>query len=345
MTLARLKFFRDTRLVGLAVVGALGAAFASSGCLDDRECSEGAGSVVGNLFYGLDDSHTTQHLRAVDSRGNLMIAVGDAGTVTAGDPATASWTVFDAGTEEDLLGVATPDGITVVAVGTNGAVVRSEDSGETWTTMDAGVDGELRSVVAVTDAGFVAVGDGVGTFSEDGGLTWTPSTGLEEVSSRDVAQMQGREVFSVGDAGRLARSDDGGASWTVDTINSQFAELDLQTVDFRNADEGRIGTNSGRILITSNGGSSWSNDGAVAGSALGIAFISTETWVATDTPGIFYRHHTDPAYVERILTSGAERFEDVKVTPQGDAVFVGENGVVLRGLLDYDVFPQSCFES
>ena len=339
-----MRTVHHSRLFGLALAGALGVGLATSGCVDQLECSEDAGSVVGNFFYGLDESGTDNHLRAVDSRGDLMIAVGDRGVITSGDPAGQTWTLRDSGTEEDLLGVATLDGERVVAVGTNGTVIRSEDGGVTWVAMESGTDAELRSITTVT-GGFVAIGEGVGIWSEDAGETWTATDALEGLSLRDISQLSGPQVYAVGDAGQIARSSDGGKSWTTDVVSSQFADLDLLSVSFRNADEGRIGTNSGRILVSTNSGTSWSNDGAVTGAALGIAVVNTETWVAADAPAVFYRHHTDPAYVERILSTGAERFEDVRVTPNGDAVMVGENGVVLRGLLDYDVINQYCFQS
>jgi hypothetical protein len=83
----------------------------------------------------------------------------------------------------------------------------------------------------------------------------------------------------------------------------------------------------------------------VAGAGHAVALVSTETWVAAEGNAVFYRYRTDPAYVERVLTVGAERFYDVRVNPYGDAIFVGEKGVILRGRLEYTQIPQYCYGS
>lgn len=319
----------------------------SVGCLGEDECTEGDGEVVGRFYYAVDDSGTEADLRSIDVRGEVMFAVGDGGTLLTGSPDAGEWTVRESGTSADLVGVATVDGVTAVAVGADGTVLRSADGGETWATVDAGLGAgsTLSSVAAVGSAGFVIVGDGVGAWSEDGGETWAAGGGLEGVGLNDVAPISGSRVLAVGDGGTTAESKDAGATWTVGEVDGEFAQLDLRGVSFRGGGEGRIITNSGRVLATDNAGLSWTSDGVVAGAGHAVAVVTTETWVAAEGNAVFYRYHTDPAYVERTLTVGAQRYFDVRVSPNGDAVFVGEKGVILRGLVDYAQIPQYCYGS
>jgi photosystem II stability/assembly factor-like uncharacterized protein len=318
-----------------------------AGCLDFNDCTEGEGEVVGRFLYVVDESGTEADLHSVDVRGDVMYAVGDAGTLLTGTPDDVVWTAREAGTEADLVGVATLDGTIAVVIGGDGTVLRTEDAGETWTAVDAGLPAgaEPSAVTTVGAEGFVIVGDGLGVWSEDAGVSWSAAEGLDGTGLNDVAVIKESRLLAVGDAGVVAESKDGGATWEVDAVDDEFSQLDLRGVSFRGGGEGRIITNSGRVLATDNSGLSWTSDGVVAGAGHAVALVSTETWVAAEGNAVFYRYRTDPAYVERVLTVGAERFYDVRVNPYGDAIFVGEKGVILRGRLEYTQIPQYCYGS
>lgn len=100
----------------------------------------------------------------------------------------------------------TGDGSDVVGVGRNGAVIRSTDGGETWPHDDTEAGGaHLNAVEFVPDdspgrAIGVAVGAG-GTLltSDDGGMNWTPVTGV----SLSVDEENGVEVGSISDVDLL----------------------------------------------------------------------------------------------------------------------------------------------
>lgn len=110
------------------------------------------------------------------------LAVGNTGAIvglfeTILDVTTATWTVVDSGTTEDLFGVRCFDAITCLAVGSNGTLLKSTDAGLTWAVVDSGTTEDLATIDTTIDGKAWAGGyNGTVIYSDDEGETWTTQT-------------------------------------------------------------------------------------------------------------------------------------------------------------------------
>jgi photosystem II stability/assembly factor-like uncharacterized protein len=159
-------------------------------------------------------------LMDVARTGNRMVTVGERGFALLSDDSGATWKSVATPVDRTLTGIAFDAGKTGVAVGHGGSVVRTDDAGATWTRIpldEAGSD-SLLGVVNLGGPHFVAYGAfGLYFDSVDAGRTWQKRMVLAEDFDRHISQVLqvGASLVLVAESGTLARSDDGGVTWTA----------------------------------------------------------------------------------------------------------------------------------
>jgi photosystem II stability/assembly factor-like uncharacterized protein len=172
-------------------------------------------------------------LNDITVAGDRLVTVGERGFALVSDDAGKTWKPVETPVDRTLTGVAFKDAKVGVAVGHGGSVVRTEDGGNTWTRVpleEAGTD-SLLGVVHLDNDHFVAYGSfGLYVDSADAGKTWQKRMVISEDFDRHISQVvpYGQSLFMVAESGTLARSDDGGATWTAMTSpyeGSYFAAL------------------------------------------------------------------------------------------------------------------------
>jgi len=152
--------------------------------------------------------------------GDRLVAVGERGFVLLSDDAAKTWKAVETPVTRTLTGIAFRDAKAGVAVGHGGSIVRTEDGGLTWTHVpleEAGPD-SLLGVVSLGGDQFAAYGAfGLYFHSSDAGRTWERRTVLSEDFDWHISQVVpvGTSLIMVAESGTLARSDDGGATWTA----------------------------------------------------------------------------------------------------------------------------------
>jgi photosystem II stability/assembly factor-like uncharacterized protein len=151
--------------------------------------------------------------------GERLVAVGERGFVLYSDDEGQTWLAKPTPVTRTLTGVAFKDASVGIAVGHGASLVRTEDGGETWTQVpieEAGSD----SLLGVTHLGgdrLAAYGAfGLYLDSTDAGRTWQRRVILGEEFDRHISQVlpAGSALLLVAESGTLARSDDGGVTWT-----------------------------------------------------------------------------------------------------------------------------------
>jgi len=164
-----------------------------------------------------------------------LVAVGDAGTLLAGDlnytstnpPGVTAWTQATSvptGFVSNLRAV-TSDLSQFIALGSDGSIVTSAD-GNTWTSKAAVPNnGRMNSLVfglsASGTAIYVAVGDGGKIFTSPDLTAWTQATSHTTSELFNVSFP--KDIFvATGASGALLTSPDGN-TWTVQTSNTPFA--------------------------------------------------------------------------------------------------------------------------
>jgi photosystem II stability/assembly factor-like uncharacterized protein len=152
--------------------------------------------------------------------GDRLVAVGERGFTMASDDAGKSWKAIATPVTRTLTAVAFKDAKVGVAVGHGASVVRTEDGGSTWTHVPL-PEAEPESLLGVTyleGDHFVAYGAfGMYFDSADAGRTWQKRMVISEDFDRHISKVipVGASLLLVAESGTLARSDDGGATWTA----------------------------------------------------------------------------------------------------------------------------------
>jgi photosystem II stability/assembly factor-like uncharacterized protein len=154
--------------------------------------------------------------------GDRLVAVGERGFTLVSDDGGEHWTGVPTPVTRTLTAVVFRDNLLGIAVGHGGSLVRTEDGGTSWKQVAIEEAGE-DSLLGVTFLGgdhFAAYGAfGLYFDSQDAGQSWQRVTVFPEESEyydRHFSQVVtvGTALLLVGESGTLARSDDGGATWT-----------------------------------------------------------------------------------------------------------------------------------
>lgn len=178
-----------------------------------------------------------------DRQGNRVVAVGDRGYILVSDDNGESWRRAKAPAGPLLSAVTLVDGKNGWAVGHDSVILASNDGGETWTKQFS-AESEQRPLLDVlfldTQKGFAVGAYGAFFETADGGKTWNsrqllppspaPARGkpaasagrgaaAEEQSDEDrhlnaIIRLADGKLLIVGEAGKMARSDDGGKTWS-----------------------------------------------------------------------------------------------------------------------------------
>jgi len=231
------------------------------------------------------------------------------------------------GTAQTLYGVDFVSNTLGWMVGAGGTILRTDDGGATaWVTQPSGTTALLAKVDFVDQNTGWVVGDGLVLRSTNGGTAWAPQpTGVAGALWRDVMFRDSSVGIVVGNTGRIARTTDGGATWTlVRSGGSQLrgisrvgdtwwvvgeSGLVTKSIDngvtwstvtapgspmlfgvwFLDANKG-FAVGGTRIYGTTNGGTTWAAIGPVAGGTLrGVGFANSSVGYAYGDAGrLFY---------------------------------------------------------
>ena len=151
------------------------------------------------------------------------------------------------------------------AVGMFGNVYGTSDSGRHWTLEGLGLAAHLYDVEASSPSMALAVGSGGRIFRFDG-ESWTQRPSGVTADLFGIA-ISGAKSYAVGDAGTVLRSDDGGLTWSKQTLPAPPAGLTqrINDVDFVDDWTGWCVGDDGLAYRTHDGGLHWLARSAPAG--------------------------------------------------------------------------------
>lgn len=164
------------------------------------------------------------------------VIVGYGGKILTTEDSGRSWSVASTGTENAIFKVALVDEKTGWAVGQAGTVLKTTDGGKTWQPVEVGTDHYLFSLYVISPEHVIVVGDR-STILEttDGGATWNERK-FEPPPSEDL----GMEATAGLDESLIAQDP---AFYDVEFVDDQT---------------GWIVGEFGKILKSTDGGKSWS---------------------------------------------------------------------------------------
>ncbi len=282
--------------------------------------------------------------------GERLVAVGERGFVLHSDDQGQTWIAVPTPVTRTLTGVAFRDPKTGVAVGHGGSLVRTEDAGATWAQVQVEEIGSdsLLDVQHLGGDHFIAYGAfGLYLDSADAGRSWQRRTILtpesanpgnaapaEEGGDESVDEPFDRHIsrviqvdstlLLVAESGILARSDDGGVTWTQlesPYEGSWFGALEL--------DDGSILVFGmrGNVYRTSDLGATWEKVplGTTA-SLMGGAQLADGRVLLVGNTGLLALSTDRGRTLELHWSPASKGFAQV-VEADGRLVAVGEGGV------------------
>ncbi len=239
-------------------------------------------------------------------------------------------------------------GFSVAAASRSPKVFRSTNGGTTWTTFNGFNVGTLaqtfRNIEFPTRlVGYVSGSRDTVWKTTDGGVTWNklpvPTPGVTpQITYTDMFALDANTVFLVGNGFPrkvVFKSTDGGNSWQEITGNilAIMPVSNLNSVVFHDANNGYVGAN-GAILVTNNGGASWSLDVQPSGNNnVTIGFAPKKVPAGTPfvnrrlfTAGVFGNHIMEYGDTTKLNVSSAEGITASCTNTSNGAVVVNATG-------------------
>jgi photosystem II stability/assembly factor-like uncharacterized protein len=215
------------------------------------------------------------------------IAVGDGSLFLVTKDGGATWTPKDIGippTNLRSIACATPK-LCVMTTEPGTALVRTDDGGDTAKLVTPSQDPIFAAGFA--SATRVAAGGATGAtaISDDAGLNFTPIGGrLSGSYSRVRAGGLTGTAFAPGDNGSLAKTTDGGKTWTRGNVATSEDVID---VAFPTAQVGYALDSSGGLFRTNDGGGTWKTlDTGTTARPFQIAAPTTSTIILAGPTGM-----------------------------------------------------------
>ena len=191
-------------------------------------------------------------------------ACGENGRIVWSNDYGETWDSLPSGTTADLHDICFVDIMNGWAVGDSGKILGSSDGGLSWTPQVSGTTKALSAVFFLNTSlgwavgGFVPGEGQVILRTSNGGQTWYERPTVSNSCLRDVRFLSASLGLCVGDGGLVARSTDGGLSWS--TVG-HFSSVALRSLaSWSTVDVWAVGGEYGgwgTILRSSDAGLTW----------------------------------------------------------------------------------------
>lgn len=252
----------------------------------------GSAGAFGQTFDNLHWSVTTvaeQDLLAVSCVGNLHGWVAGAhGTVLHTNDGGQTWSAQSSGATADLNAVRFGDLGFGVAAGGGGTVLVTSDGGAHWTAAHTSTQAALRGV-AIAGSVAVVVGDRATLLrSADAGASWSATSIPGAADLHGVATDPGGHLtLAVDTSGNVWRSDDTGASFTLET--ELGAALDSTSV----ADDGSrsLAGGAGGAIFVRDAQGTWQSAFSPTTADLHAVLVGFDVWYAVGESGTLLSSH------------------------------------------------------
>lgn len=165
----------------------------------------------------------------------------------------------------------------------------------------------------------VAAAQGQVAYSDDNGATWTlvsiggAAAGHGALNGSCLFALDQGHIWLASANGYIYFSSNGGASWTAQTSGSIVTD-DILSITFIDESNGIAGTEADSVLVTSDGGTTWTETGntGTGGDIITVAGSSPFWWAGTDDGKLFYSRDNGETWTEREFSgSGTGQVKDI----------------------------------
>ena len=198
---------------------------------------------------------------ASNERGDVLVAVGNQGTILRSTDAGRTWQAGRNETSDtDLLAVVNQPGSALwVAAGTNGRLLRSTDDGKNWSLVESQLKVTFQALFVDPDTRLILIGgdEGMVGFSKDAGISWhiTRLAMPEPATPVTAFHRFGKLLLATSALGRFLTSEDDAKSWDLmqSSTNAFFTDCAFDPVRGAIVMTGH----NGDILRSADGGKNW----------------------------------------------------------------------------------------
>jgi photosystem II stability/assembly factor-like uncharacterized protein len=270
-------------------------------------------------------------LRAAARGEELLIAVGDCGTIVRSPVKTRTWQHVPSPTQRHLSAIAFVSAATWVAAGSEGTILRSTDAGLNWTPVESKSKEDFYGLAfGAPDAGIAVGSRGAILFSQDGGQSWVRRMTEVKSTLRAITFLNPREAVAVGESGVILKTESAGTSWKQQEVSGDLYSI-VSSGDHLVAVGGEVGYFWNRRVIfrSTNRGDSWKIELSESGPVLyGVSLGPNMTAVACGESGILLQTTSlDSAWTK--AKSPARHLLTTVIHTAGGIVALGSFGIVV----------------
>ncbi|HRF65391.1 MAG TPA: YCF48-related protein [Ignavibacteria bacterium] len=192
---------------------------------------------------------------------NFGVCAGDWGTILTTTNSGNNWIKFTDVNLGFFTKISFIDQQTGYVCGTGNNIFRTTNAGLNWMPIYAGFNDIVVSFFFTSQStGYMFGSFGSNFRTTNGGLSWNPHTNSSNLGKiYAVSPASANTFWCAADTGTIHKSLDEGQNW--DLVLKQFITYNnLTCVHFANSQTGYIGSNSGRILRTTNSGINWQSE-------------------------------------------------------------------------------------
>ncbi len=257
------NYVSDPWLNVLAVIANSASNFYASGTNGSILKSTNAGTNWNNLSSRVSDSRLNSIVTVSTTE---AFTAGVAGTILHSVNSGTTWTAQSSNAGgEDLHDIIFINPLTGIAVGSNGTIVKTTDGGLNWNFIFSGIGESLYSLFLSGGTLYTCGANGKIAFSTNNGDSWTDIPNSFSGLGYDFLEIQkfgADTIFISTNQPYIVSTNDNGLSWNL--LNNGSSSP-TSAMYFKNGLSGWIGTSTGEIFSTTDGGNTWNPDFQHAG--------------------------------------------------------------------------------
>ena len=194
-----------------------------------------------------------------------------------------------------------------------------------WTDQTSGISNDLNDVYFINNSTGWAVGrQGKILYTNNAGATWTLQNSGTTNDLNKVFMVNASTGYVVGDGGKTLKYN--GSTWS--TLSIGFSQ-EMQGVYFLDANTGWISGDWGRIMMTTDGGSSWTtqvDNSMYSNLFYDLHMISASEGWAVGTSGRVLKYNG--SFWNNVSTPATGDLYSVSFNSSSDGIMTGENSKV-----------------
>jgi photosystem II stability/assembly factor-like uncharacterized protein len=224
---------------------------------------------------------------------NIGFIVGAHGTIRRTDNGGQTWTAQTSGVTNLLRSVFFISSNVGFVCGGGGVILKTTDGGNTWIPQSSGTTNDLINI-RFNDESTGYVASSLSTFlnglimkTTDGGNTW--NTVYSNANGFLGLAVKGNVIYAGGGYQTIVKSVDAGNTWTQVNAPTTAANH-FRSAAFIAADTGYVVGDAGMIYYTTNGGTTWINQGINTLGVLSVFIVNRDTIFACGTTSNILRY-------------------------------------------------------